>query len=64
MKTITVEARAVKVGDRLYNNLAPHPTFRWVTVRSIKSEGDRVYLATSAWETIKHPREGVTIQRP
>ena len=76
MKTETVAAQDVQVGDRLYNSHATHPAFRWCRVKEIvegeypvRLEGGSIKkvkgheLHTSGWYTIKTHGQAVTVQR-
>lgn len=59
----TVAAKEVRKGDRLYNSAAHHPSWLWIPALEVVAEDDRIKIRTTAWETIKHPEEGVLIQR-
>jgi len=64
METQIVRACEVKVGDLLFNCLADHEAFRWLRVISVSAvHADCISLTTMAWETWKHPDEGVIIAK-
>ena len=73
---LTVAAEDVQVGDRILNNQATHPAFRWARVNEVVETTSRVRLEggasadrpafeliTSGWYTVKVQGEGVCIRR-
>lgn len=75
MRLRTLEARQVRVGDYIFNNLASDPAFRWCRVvcvdpvnvpRSFDPKDGSypaIEISTSGWVTYKHPREGLAVKR-
>lgn len=60
----TVEAREVRVGDRIWSAATRFSRAGWVAVREVTvSDSRAVVLKTGGWETWKHPREGVAVLR-
>lgn len=60
----TIAARQVVVGDEIYNKSATRPEFKWTRVIKTRYSDDQksVILTTMAWETWKHPEEGVAVR--
>jgi len=59
---ITVAAQDVQVGDELHNPHGKGP-FSWVRVLEVSTEGNTTIIKTNAWDTWKHPKEGVVVRR-
>lgn len=68
-----IAARDVRVGDE-YHHATPGsgpdmfghrrlPESGWHRVRSVVTEGSSTRIDVGAWQTVKHPREGVTVRR-
>ena len=62
----TVAAKDVAAGDRIWAG-GKIPAFQWVRVREVvthTTDEGRIYtiIKTIAWDTWKHPREGVMVQ--
>jgi hypothetical protein len=67
MSIHTVTGSQVKVGDRIFNHYAYHPTAAWEVVWKIVHTGSYVTLYTGMknypTNTVVHEREGVGVQR-
>lgn len=75
MRSRSVEAQAVKVGDYVFNSGATRPEFQWSRVRSVRTKPHEWTLeggGTSKGEAIEidagfiqvfHPREGVAVRQ-
>lgn len=72
----TIEAGAVRVGDRIFDRGAFHPSAAWVRVTKVgrgsvtwttqgghKVRGKAAIITTTNWSTVKHPREGIAVRR-
>lgn len=59
---ISVAAKNVRPGDKIYNSCAP-PADRWVIIKSVTPRGNNIVIQTAAFDTWKHPEEGVTVHR-
>ncbi len=75
MKEIHIEAREVRTGDRVYNNRAEHPAFRWSgvteaeevdwkwTLEGGKEIPGKAIRIDAGYMMYLHPREGIIVQR-
>lgn len=64
MRTLTVAARDVRVGDRIHNPHAFHPSAAWLRVTAITTHHENVALTASGFFfTWKHRDEAVAVQR-
>jgi|688.fasta_scaffold53408_8 hypothetical protein len=60
---ILVEACKIQRGDYLFNSLAGHPAYLWVKVKDIEYKDGDIWIHTTSWFTIKHPREAVFVRK-
>ncbi len=65
MTIIQIAAKHVIVGDRIHNPNAFHPSAAWIRVNAVSSfdATGSVKIETPIWYTIKHPEEGIAVQR-
>jgi hypothetical protein len=67
LKQMTVAAKDVKKGDRVYNSIAAaaklHPAFYWVRVLRVQVVGKKTTIYTTVYEDHRHSEEAVTVER-
>lgn len=65
MSYVTIEARQVVPDDYVYNSTARKlpAAFHWVRVTDVSTQGCRTSIRTTAFETVKHPREAIAVRR-
>lgn len=70
MRCVAIEAREVRVGDRLVIIVKPRTLKKNVrgrtevwSVQEVHVDDERVRIVVSGWYTVKHPREGVLVER-
>lgn len=61
---MVIAAKQVQKGDYLWNSSATHPAYQWVRVTKVEVRQDKqIHIATTVWETIKHPEVGIAVRR-
>lgn len=63
-RSVNIAAKDVRVGDRIYNSHAFHPSAEWPRVTGIEPlESGNLLITSTDFATVLHPEEGIAVIR-
>jgi hypothetical protein len=63
MRSKTIKAGEVQVGDKIFNSMAFARTADWVPVSRVERRGNYMCIHTNSWTKRTHKRETIAVQR-